>query len=219
MEKEEVLTAQQKKAIAFIAAEQNLSGFYLSGGTALSAFYLKHRLSDDLDFFIDTSVDHQSIHAFMEYMKKSMNARGMSYEHVYDRNIYFLKFLKGKELKIEFTKYPFKHLGKVIKRSGLQVDSLRDLAANKLMALLDRFDPKDFVDMYFLLQQFSLSAIRHDAEKKFGARIGDMLLGSELAKVRRITALPVMLRNLTIDELKSFFAQKAQEVGKSLLLS
>ena len=29
------------------------SGFYLSGGTALSRGYLDHRFSDDLDFFVD----------------------------------------------------------------------------------------------------------------------------------------------------------------------
>lgn len=27
--------------------------FYLTGGTALSVFYLKHRLSEDLDFFTE----------------------------------------------------------------------------------------------------------------------------------------------------------------------
>ncbi|MEW5692252.1 MAG: nucleotidyl transferase AbiEii/AbiGii toxin family protein [Candidatus Hydrogenedentota bacterium] len=27
--------------------------FYLTGGTALSEFYLKHRISEDLDFFCE----------------------------------------------------------------------------------------------------------------------------------------------------------------------
>lgn len=30
--------------------------FYLTGGTALSAFYLQHRLSEDLDFFTNNDV-------------------------------------------------------------------------------------------------------------------------------------------------------------------
>lgn len=29
------------------------TGFYLTGGTALSRGYLHHRLSDDLDFFVN----------------------------------------------------------------------------------------------------------------------------------------------------------------------
>jgi len=31
------------------------------------------------------------------------------------------------------------------------VDSLEDIAANKIMALFDRNDPKDLVDLYFFL--------------------------------------------------------------------
>lgn len=217
MEKEKILTANQIKIIGVVAAEPKLSAFYLSGGTALSAFYLKHRLSDDLDFFTSDFVDYQTVHAFMESVKKHVKASAMRYERLYDRNIFFLEFNKEQTLKMEFTKYPFKRLGKMIVRSGVQVDSLRDLAANKLMAMLDRFDPKDFVDIYFLLKRFNLNTIRRDAEKKFGAKIGDMLLGSELAKVRRVTALPTMLRELTVDELKIFFAQKAREVGASLI--
>jgi predicted nucleotidyltransferase component of viral defense system len=38
----------------------------------------------------------------------------------------------------------------------VRVDSEYDIAANKLMALVDRFDPKDCVDLYFLLQKFLL---------------------------------------------------------------
>ena len=52
--KQEVLTVTQKKAIAFVAKEVKLSRFYLTGGTALSAYYLRHRISEDLDFSLFT---------------------------------------------------------------------------------------------------------------------------------------------------------------------
>lgn len=217
MAKKEILTTSQKQVIKIIAAEPRLSNFYLSGGTALSAFYLQHRLSDDLDFFSIEPVDIQFILAFVESLKVKLNFLKVRFDRLYDRNIFFLELANDKELKIEFTRYPFKHLGRTTKRSGISVDSLRDLAANKLMALLDRFDPKDFVDLYFLLKRFSLNEIRRDAEKKFNVKIGGMLLGSELAKVRRISALPIMLMPVTIDELKIFFAKKAQEIGRSII--
>jgi len=35
--------------------------FYLTGGTALSRFYLNHRYSDDLDFFINQAPDFKKI--------------------------------------------------------------------------------------------------------------------------------------------------------------
>jgi predicted nucleotidyltransferase component of viral defense system len=48
----EILTTQQNKFIEFFKNEQALNKyFYLTGGTALAAFYLNHRKSEDLDFF------------------------------------------------------------------------------------------------------------------------------------------------------------------------
>ena len=217
MAKEDILTASQKQVIKLIADESRLASFYLSGGTALSAFYLQHRLSDDLDFFSTEPIDVQFILAFVETLKENLNSPKVRFERLYDRNIFFLELVNDKELKIEFTRYQFKRLGRIAKRAGISVDSLRDLAANKLMAMIDRFDPKDFVDLYFLLKRFSLNEIRMDAEKKFNIKIGGMLLGSELAKVRRIVALPIMLMPATIDELKIFFAKKAREVGVSVI--
>ena len=35
------------------------TGFYLSGGTALSRGYLNHRFSDDLDFFVNDDANFQ----------------------------------------------------------------------------------------------------------------------------------------------------------------
>ncbi|PYS37916.1 MAG: hypothetical protein DMG14_19585 [Acidobacteria bacterium] len=43
--------SRQKTVIEFVFAQSGAAGFYLSGGTALSAYYLNHRDSDDLDFF------------------------------------------------------------------------------------------------------------------------------------------------------------------------
>lgn len=216
MEQKEILTANQKKAIELVAKEPRLSNFYLSGGTALAAFHLRHRFSDDLDFFSFEPIDGQFLHKFIKCVEKKLGAKSTRYERIFDRNLFFLKLNDG-ELKIEFSQYPFKQLSKVELQRCLRVDSLRDIAANKLMALLDRFDPKDFVDLFFLLHQFSLEKIKKDAEKKFGSKIDNIFLGSELAKAQRIKALPMMLRPLTINELKVFFIELARQVGQNML--
>lgn len=45
-------------------------GFYLTGGTALSEFYLQHRYSDDLDFFTRKDEPLQDdFQAFTEQIK------------------------------------------------------------------------------------------------------------------------------------------------------
>ncbi len=217
MAKKEILTTTQKKVIDLVAADPGLQKMYLSGGTALAAFYLEHRLSDDLDFFSFEPIEPLLARTFMQKVKRELGAKDLRYERLYDRNLFFLQFGDGQELKMEFTHYPFKQIGKSDKHLGVRVDSLRDIAANKLMALLDRFDPKDFVDLFFLLKNSTLAQIQRDAEKKFGITISDMFVGRELTKVRRIKALPKMLKPLSVTELKKFFVGLARQVGSQLL--
>src|SRR3990167_3026741 len=52
MTKPDILTPLQKTCLTTLFSDAWFRRyFYLTGGTALAAFYLYHRLSDDLDFF------------------------------------------------------------------------------------------------------------------------------------------------------------------------
>lgn len=206
-----VLSETQKKIIKAVAEEPNLTDFYLTGGTALAAYYFQHRISDDLDFFIFKEPDKIFLHSFAEKLKIIIGAKSVRYERLYDRNQFFFQ-TTGEELKVEFSKYPFIQFNEPILKDGARIDSLRDIAANKLMAMLDRFDPKDFVDLYFILREFKLEDIRRDAEKKFGISVGYVFLGGEIAKAKRVEALPKMIKPITIEGLKDFFAKKAKEL-------
>lgn len=118
---------------------------------------------------------------------------------------------------MEFTHYPFTQLEGMREQSGIHIDSFADIAAGKLMALLDRFDPKDFVDLFFIIKQLPLQDVRKNAEKKFGNTIGSMFLGRELMKVKRIVSLPYMVRPLTIEGLNTAFVALAREVGEEVM--
>lgn len=215
---QEILTKEQQRIIELIVSEPNLADFYLTGGTALAACYFNHRFSEDLDFFVYEEPDKIFLHSFAEKIKKEVGASEMRYERLYDRNQFYFKIESGEELKIEFTKYPFKQLENRAVFNGIKTDSLRDVSANKLMALLDRFDPKDFVDLFFILQKFKLEDVRSDAENKFDIKIDNIFLGGEFAKSRNIFALPKMLKPLNTEELKDFFSDKAKELGYGIFI-
>lgn len=210
-----VLTSDQKKIISLVANEKQLSPFYLTGGTALAAYYFYHRFSDDLDFFIFKDPDIVFLRSFAEKIKKLIGAKDIRFSRLYDRNQFYFDTDDG-ELKIEFTKYPFNQLEEPQKKEGMRVDSLKDLSANKLMAMLDRFDPKDFVDLFFILHDRKLVEVKSDAEKKFDMKIDKIFLGSEIAKAKRIEALPKMIKPLTLDALKIFFTDQAKSLGKEI---
>lgn len=62
------------------------------------------------------------------------------------------------------------------------------------------------------------SDVRKDVEKKFGIKIDNVFLGSELAKVKRVEALPKMIKPLTIAELKQFFSDEARELAPEIFI-
>lgn len=213
---QEILKNWQKKVIGVLLAESDFKNFYLSGGTALAAYYLNHRISDDLDFFSQMAIEPIALHNLAKIIKEKLNIGEMRFSKIYDRNLFFYS-TDQEEFKIEFTQYPFSQLELPETFDGLSVDSKYDIAVNKLAAVLDRFDPKDFVDLYFLLQDFSLADLRNGLEKKFGLKAEPVFLGSELMKVRRITALPKMIKSITADDLIEFFTSEAKKLAPEIL--
>ncbi len=216
-----ILTKDQELVLTLIGNDTSIKDlFYLSGGTALAAFYLGHRYSDDLDFFTDiTDFPQLAVERIAEDIRRKAGAEKTEYQRLYDRRIFFFK-KADEELKVEFTSYPFVSLHPHIKQNNMQVDSLEDLAANKMMALMDRIEPKDFVDLYFLLHEsnFTLDLLRELVERKFHLIINPITLGAELAKVRFITQLPRMVKSLTPEELKNFFTQCAKQLRPDIFI-
>lgn len=215
---QEILNKEQKMAIKCISQESLLSHFYLTGGTALANYYLFHRLSEDLDFFTSQNIEMIFLHHFAERLKETLKAAQVRFEKLYDRNQFFFSFAdSNKELKVEFTKYPFKQIESFSQKDGINVDSLRDIAANKLFTILDRFEPKDFIDLFFIFQIFDFEQVRRDAESKFETKIDDVFLGGELMKVKRIVALPKMIKDLSLLKLNNFFENMVQKLAPKIL--
>lgn len=212
-----ILTNDQKKVLDAIRVDTRLvDNFYLSGGTALAEYYLQHRYSDDLDFFTGDEIDTLVLHEFTTRLKISLDATDLSYGHIHDRHLFSYTFPYG-NLKIEFTRYPFIQLETPEKKEYVRVDSFTDIGANKIMALLDRFDPKDFVDLYYILQRTDLKTLVKNAEKKFGITIDSLFVGAEIAKIQRVHALPRMIEQLSLGDLKKFWIGQAKNIGKEIL--
>lgn len=210
-----ILTPNQAQVLDLLKEFPELSSlFYLSGGTALAEFYLHHRFSDDLDFFTSLEEFPQlQVEKFVGVIKDKIPASKVDYRHLFDRRLFFFQ-TNQEELKIEFTSYPFKQLESPTPKKGLQIDSLIDIAVNKLMVLTARTETKDFVDLYFLAKEKGIfpKNILPLLEKKFKLKLDPVALGSEFAKVKSLTLMPRMIKPLTIEELKKFFTDLAFEL-------
>lgn len=212
-----ILTAEQK----FILEEfsKNLSlknNFYFTGGTALGAFYLQHRLSEDLDFFSEKQFDDAQIVLFIKRISLKLNTES-KFTKVYETRIFEL-FKKNKLIiKVDFNYYPFERIEQGKNIEGYTVDSLFDIAVNKLLTINQRTDVKDFVDLYFLFREFTLWDLMEGVRRKFGIEIDPILAAADMLKVEGFEDMPRMIKPLTLEQLKTFFKKKAKELGKTLV--
>ncbi len=217
MGKIQILTKEQQVILDVVKNNEFLrSNFYFTGGTALSAFYLKHRYSDDLDFFSQERFDQQIIFTLVQDWSKKYRFNIKSSRFAEVVYIFDLLFEDKIPLKVDFAYYPYQQVEKsdTSTLNGFKVDSLSDIATNKILTISQRYDVKDFVDLYFLLQKFSVWDLIEGVRMKFKMDLEPLLLGADFLKVEDFDYLPKMIKPLTIEELKSFFREKAKELGK-----
>lgn len=202
----------QKLIFDEFASNPRLSkNFYFTGGTALSAVYLHHRESEDLDFFSENEFDSTEVEFFIENISQRLQAKPILIQRERTR-IY--RLMKGKDLtiKVDFAYYPYKRIKKGVRVEGAIVDSLQDIATNKLHTVTSRTEVKDFVDLYFLLKNFTFWDLLYGVEHKFKMKLDLVWLAADFLKVDQFEYLPKMLLPLTLEELKEFYKDQAKKI-------
>ena len=128
----------------------------LVGGTSL-ALQIGHRKSIDLDLFGKIDCDEFTISNILNKMgnvrvlKKSENI-----------NIYLIDGIK-----VDIVNYPYLWLKDIIFEDTLKLARAEDVAAMKLSAITNRGTKKDFIDLFFLLKEYSLEELFDFYEKKY----------------------------------------------------
>lgn len=128
----------------------------LVGGTAL-ALQIGHRMSDDIDLFGLIKADKISIFEALKEIGNIATINNTENIHIYTIN----------EIKVDIVNYPYPWLEGALKKNGLRIASLKDIAAMKLAAITGRGTKKDFIDIYFLLKQFSLDQLLSFYSQKY----------------------------------------------------
>ncbi|OGY07698.1 MAG: hypothetical protein A3D24_02875 [Candidatus Blackburnbacteria bacterium RIFCSPHIGHO2_02_FULL_39_13] len=192
------------------------SQFYFSGGTALASVYLHHRVSDDLDFFSQNKFDPLILLNKVSSWSIKHDFK-FSPQTIEDTHVFNMSFPDRYLLKVDFAYYPYKRLkvGEIFE--GMETDSLEDIAASKMMLINQRSEVKDFVDLYFLLNKFSVWDLLIMAEAKFGVKLDILNQSADFLKVEEFEFLPRMIKPLTIAQLKDFFRNLAKEMGSNVV--
>lgn len=211
-------TTIQKTVFDEFAKSDLSKTFYFTGGTALSVFHLGHRYSDDLDFFTEITLPVEKVMNFAEIISKKLKT---SYRYTEIDNARLFEFAKKDKplIKVDFVSYPNKRIEAGKKYHGVSVDSLLDIAANKLVTIPERTEVKDYVDLYFLLKnKFTIWDITYAVEKKFNRETDIFLLSSDFLKAESFEFLPKMIAPLSLKELKDFFKVQAKLIASKVVV-
>lgn len=191
--------------------------FYLTGGTALAACYLNHRLSEDIDLFSTQKLEEQNIVDVIANISDKLHLK-IAYVRIHDRMAYTIDFPSHEKLKVDIVYYPYKHIEESrVFFKNLMIDSIGDIAVNKLMTISQRTASKDYVDLYFILKKYTTWDLMHGVAHKFHMDIEPLFLSSLFSKVDVLTELPIMTKKLSLETLKTFFIAEAKKLALTMV--
>jgi len=200
----EILTDKQLELLASVKKFQRT--FYLVGGTAI-ALHIGHRRSIDFDLFTFSKLNKSRIKASLLQIPFQQIPLFEDYDQLH---------LMVNQVKITFFSFPYKVEHPVNFDSHITIPSLLSLAAMKAFALGRRSKWKDYVDLYFILQNHhSISEISKEAQLIFDQQFSEKLFREQLAFHKDIDySEPVEYLGTPIDAevIKKYLADAAVEI-------
>jgi predicted nucleotidyltransferase component of viral defense system len=206
-----LLTPLQQAFLAEFFKQPVGQEFFLTGGTALAEFYLRHRYSADIDLFTLNDAALRDLSASLPAIARNLDAtleervRTSSFQQAFIR-------VPEEELKIDLVRDVGAQFGEHNIFGNVIVDSELNIAINKITVIFGRTAPKDFVDLYFLLKKgYDLDELMQMAKEK-DLGFTEFYFAGMLHENRRIATLPRMIEPLTVEELHAFFEPLATQI-------
>lgn len=216
-----ILTSHQEEFLDIFGKEKSANlQFYLTGGTPLAAFYLFHRLSEDIDLFSEKQeVNLLSVRSFIGKVKNKLGLKEIDYRQYFGLHTFQLYFPDGGILKVDFNYYPFPRLEKGIIYKNVSVDSALDIAVNKVHTIAMQTRARDFIDIYFLIKDkgYDFKDLLMKAKAKFDWHIDPVQLGSRLLQAREVKDFPRMIREINDEEWQNFFIEEAKKLKDKII--
>ncbi|NIA12270.1 MAG: hypothetical protein GWP10_21765 [Nitrospiraceae bacterium] len=199
--KYEVLSHRQMELYQKLKRQEWLHSFYLAGGTAL-ALQIGHRKSLDFDFFFQGDFENRVI---LEKLAKIGR-----FEPLSEAENTLHGVLHG--VNISFLGYSYPILEPFILDGDIRIANIVDIACMKLSAIASRSDKKDFIDIYYLLKQFSLVRLFQLYQKKCRIENYEYMLLKSLVYFKDADSdpMPIMLTPVNWEQVKQFLMDRVR---------
>ncbi|HKL87048.1 MAG TPA: nucleotidyl transferase AbiEii/AbiGii toxin family protein [Treponemataceae bacterium] len=170
-------------------------GYYLTGGTALSRFYLNHRYSDDLDFFCHDLVVFPDAFRLVYRKLKTKWSNATIEVDARDFKRVFIQQEKTL-LKLDFIADRVIRIGLPVIRDGIYIDTVKNILSNKLSAILGRDEERDIADLICITMayQFSWKTILDNLAVKESFEREDLLFRIKTFPIENLKTVPFILK-------------------------
>ena len=213
------LTRLQRRVLEHLVLLPDMSRFVLGGGTALAAFYLHHRLSEDLDFFTS---ERSIVLPHSRLVEQSLFEAGVQVQAILRTQSFVRMEVKqgSEQLRLDLAlDAPFRFAPPEKVRLGagsLLVENFQDLAVNKVLALFGRAEARDFVDIYALREHFSLrQLVQWAGQKDPGFDLYWFCIA--LRQIETVTLQGLELyAPVTIEAMRAWFTEQAGDLCADL---
>ncbi|MDA2930919.1 nucleotidyl transferase AbiEii/AbiGii toxin family protein [Acidobacteria bacterium AH-259-O06] len=187
--------------------------FFLTGGSALSAFYLYHRRSEDLDLFTLEADALRSARNVVPKLADRLKAVCHSVQTFPDFRRYFWE--RGSEtMLVDLAREVVPQI--VVKKpdfGNIIVDSLDDILCNKICALVGRAEVKDYIDVFFLDRHGMDIKQYIELARKKDSGVSKATLAFVLSQVSISEVPPYVLKPVSLQELQEFFDKLADQLA------
>ena len=181
-----------------------LSETRLVGGTSLALQY-GHRNSVDLDFFGILDDDLLAFRDSLESISHVNVIKETKSIRIYDIDGVKIDF-------VDYSRYPW--LADAVEEDGLRLASPTDIAAMKVNAIEGRGTRKDFVDIYFLLQHYSLNEILGFYQEKYPEHsMFRALMSLSYYDDAEKQMMPKMFASVSWDEMKAYIIKEVEKIS------
>ena len=201
---QEVINIKTKRILETLSNIQEVQDFYLAGGTAL-ALQLGHRKSIDLDWFSQKKVS-------ISLLKRKLFPLGKFKIESEDEDTLNCQL---DNIRVSFFVYPYKLLFPFKDFKGIKLADERDIGCMKIDTISSRGAKKDFIDLYFLLEKYSLKKLLDLFDKKYkGIQYNRFHILKSLIYFEQAEAepIPVMIKKASWSGVKNKLKQEVKKI-------
>lgn len=204
----------QDQFLTFFFQLPEAKSFYLTGGTALDRKYYHHRQSDDLDLFTNAkSFDLTPLVRAIRFFSQSQKWQIEHQISSPNYQQYIFRVPDGETLKIDVVADVPVHFGTLESLDAVPIDSLINIATNKIAALFSRTESKDYIDLYWILKHelFDLRDLVAKSKLK-DLGLNELYLAEACRQVSAISTFPRTDPEIDREELLTFYHKLAEQV-------